>query len=225
MNNGWIKLHRTICEWEWIDDHPVVILWLHCLILANHEERTWRGNVVKPGQFISSIQQLSMKSKLTNKQVRLAILKLKRTGEMASQSTSDFTLFTLNSWEKYQSTETEGKQEGEQKASEGQAKGKRRATNKNEKNEENEKKVEFTPPTEEEVEAFINENKYPVSPVKWHSHYTANGWVVGKRQTPMLDWKAAVRTWLPDGWKKPKVQANPTTRTTLVPLPQIEGVF
>jgi hypothetical protein len=32
-----------------------------------------------------------------------------------------------------------------------------------------------------------------VDPVKFHAHYTANGWKVGKN--PMKNWKAAVVTW------------------------------
>jgi len=119
----------------------MVIFWIHCILLANHERREWRGNVILPGQFISSIANLSAKTKLSPKQVRGCISKLKTTGEMASQSTNEFTLFTLNSWEKYQVEETEGKPTGKRRANEGQAEGKRRATNKNDKNEKNEEEV------------------------------------------------------------------------------------
>lgn len=78
----------------------------------------------------------------------------------------------------------------------------------------------FVPPTEEQVAQYIKENGYPVSASKFISHYESNGWLVGKNK--MKNWKSAVRTWLPDGWKKPQVEQ---TKITLVPLPQIEGVF
>lgn len=48
-------------------------------------------------------------------------------------------------------------------------------------------------PTIEEVIAYCEERQNSVDPVKWHDHYTSNGWKVGKN--PMKDWKAAVRTW------------------------------
>lgn len=134
---GWIRLYRSLSEWEWIDDHPTLILWIHCLLMANHAETQWRGHAILPGQFVSSIAKLSDKTSLTNKQVRCAINRLKRTGEMASQSTNEFTLFTINSWKKYQPEKQEGKPEGEQRASGGQAEGKQRATNNNEKKEKN----------------------------------------------------------------------------------------
>lgn len=51
----------------------------------------------------------------------------------------------------------------------------------------------FKPPALEEVAAYCAERGNGVDPVKWHSHYSANGWKVGKN--PMKDWQAAVRTW------------------------------
>jgi hypothetical protein len=51
----------------------------------------------------------------------------------------------------------------------------------------------FKPPTIDEVKAYCTERNNKVDPEKWHDHYTANGWMVGK--TKMRDWKGAVRTW------------------------------
>lgn len=52
-------------------------------------------------------------------------------------------------------------------------------------------------PTVEEVAAYIEERKAlgktGVDAEKWHAHYSANGWMVGRNK--MKDWKAAVRTW------------------------------
>lgn len=65
----------------------------------------------------------------------------------------------------------------------------------------------ITKPTIEEVKNYINEKRYPVNAEKWYAHYESNGWKVGKNQ--MKDWKAAVRTWLPDDWKiKPRAKHN-----------------
>jgi len=56
------------------------------------------------------------------------------------------------------------------------------------------------PPTKDDVENYIKENEYPINANKWYNHYQAKGWLVGK--TKMKDWKAAVRTWLPDKKKE-----------------------
>ena len=51
----------------------------------------------------------------------------------------------------------------------------------------------FTPPTLDEVIEYCKARDNRVDPIKYHAHYTANGWRVGKN--PMKNWKAAVVTW------------------------------
>lgn len=51
----------------------------------------------------------------------------------------------------------------------------------------------FTPPTVEEVQAYISENNYIIDSQKFIDYYQSNGWIVGK--TKMKDWKATVRGW------------------------------
>lgn len=51
----------------------------------------------------------------------------------------------------------------------------------------------FTPPSREDVQAYITEKGYHVDAEQFIDFYTAKGWLVGK--TPMKDWRAAVRTW------------------------------
>ena len=51
----------------------------------------------------------------------------------------------------------------------------------------------FTPPTVEEVEAYIRERKSNVNARRFVDFYASKGWMVGKN--PMKDWRAAIRTW------------------------------
>ena len=56
--------------------------------------------------------------------------------------------------------------------------------------------VRFAPPSLEEVIEYCKQRNNNVDPVKFHSHYTANGWKVGRGGLPMRNWKAAVvSTW------------------------------
>lgn len=57
------------------------------------------------------------------------------------------------------------------------------------------RKKKFEPPTFEEVKAYCEERKNGIDPQHFLDSNTAKGWVVGKNKTPMVDWKAAVRTW------------------------------
>lgn len=56
------------------------------------------------------------------------------------------------------------------------------------------KSKRFVPPTVEEVRLFCIEKGYHIDAESFVDFYTAKGWKVGKN--PMVDWKAAVRTWV-----------------------------
>lgn len=51
----------------------------------------------------------------------------------------------------------------------------------------------FTPPTLDDVSAYIRERGSNVDAQRFLDFYTAKGWMVGKNR--MKDWKATVRTW------------------------------
>lgn len=54
MEQGWIKLHRTLLKWEWYHDSKMVHLLVHLILKANHEDKRWRGIVIKRGQLATS---------------------------------------------------------------------------------------------------------------------------------------------------------------------------
>ncbi len=56
---------------------------------------------MKPWDFITSIEHLSLETWLTRQQVRTAIQKLKMTWEITHYSTNEYTTLTLNNWESY----------------------------------------------------------------------------------------------------------------------------
>lgn len=55
-------------------------------------------------------------------------------------------------------------------------------------------RVRFTPPTVEEVEAYIQERKSNVNAQHFVDYYAARGWIY-KTGQKMKDWRAAIRTW------------------------------
>lgn len=56
------------------------------------------------------------------------------------------------------------------------------------------KKKRFKKPTVEEVRQYCAERGNTIDPEYFHAWYAARGWCYGKG-FPMVDWKAAVRTW------------------------------
>lgn len=128
---SYIKIDRSILEWEWYTDINTKVLFLHMILKANWKDGNFRGTTVPRGSFVSSIKTLADESCLTEKQVRTAIEHLKMTGEVASKSTNKYTVFTVKNYDKYQSI---GEQEGKQEANIGRAEGRQRATIETRKN-------------------------------------------------------------------------------------------
>lgn len=184
--DGYIKLHRAMLNWEWYDDINVKVLFLHCLLRVNHEDNKYSGILIKKGSFMTSYEKLSIETGLTYKQVRVALSKLKRTGEVAHEGQSQYSIITVNNWDKYQ---IEGQAEG-------QTEGRRRATNKKDKNNiinNNIREQNFIKPTIDEIKNYCIERNNSINAQSFYDYYESIGWKRGK--TKMKDWKAAIRTW------------------------------
>jgi hypothetical protein len=134
--SGWIKLHRQLTDWEWYSDVNTSRLFIHLLLVANHKDGKWRGIEIKRGQRLTSLSKLADETNLSVKNIRTAIKRLKSTNEVASLSNAQHTVFTVVNYDSYQG-------EASQVASEGQAKGKQVATNKNDNNKDNKESVDY----------------------------------------------------------------------------------
>ncbi len=99
---GYIKLHRKLLNWEWIENPNVLSIFVICLLKANHKANTWQGIEVPAGSLITSYEKLSAISGLSVRQVRTALDKLKMTGELTSKSTSRYSMISIKNWELYQ---------------------------------------------------------------------------------------------------------------------------
>ena len=135
---GWIKLHRSLFNWEWYDDIETFRLFTHCLLRANHKDNNWRGQEVKKGSFITSYSNLANETGLSIKVVRNRLKKLEKSGELGTQTSNKNTLITVSKYEFFQQEETT---KGTQRARKGHAMGTQRATNKNDNNDNNEKNL------------------------------------------------------------------------------------
>lgn len=144
--NGYIKLFRTIEKWEWYTDVNTKTLFIHCLIKANHKDAKWRGIFIPTGSFISSYAKLAKETGLSVRSVRTSLNKLKTTGELTHQTTSDYSMINLVNWALYQSDDEDTDTVNDTPldklpTNERQATDKLPTTNKNEKKKKNEKNI------------------------------------------------------------------------------------
>lgn len=90
--NGWVKIHRKMLEWEWIDDPYTVTLWLRLLLTADRQ-----------GQLHTSIRQLSDSLGWSRHTVQRILRNLEKSGEIEVESTAAGSIIKVLKFNNYQS--------------------------------------------------------------------------------------------------------------------------
>ena len=111
---GFIYLHRTLLNWEWVDDPVILKVFIFCLLKANHKENKWQGIVVERGSFITSIGKFSKELNISEMQLRNCIKKLKKSECITSKTTNKYTYISICNYDTYQTYEKDKEQANEQ---------------------------------------------------------------------------------------------------------------
>lgn len=106
INGNFIKVNRSILNWEWYDDLNTFKLFLHLLLTVNWKDGKWRGEVIQRGQRVVSLDKLSEETKLTKMQIRNSIKKLILTQEITQSKMLKTSMFTIVNYDKYQTDNT-----------------------------------------------------------------------------------------------------------------------
>ena len=143
---GFIYLHRTLLNWEWVDDPVILKVFIFCLLKANHKENKWQGIVVERGSFITSIGKFSKELNISEMQLRNCIKKLKKSECITSKTTNKYTYISICNYDTYQTYEKDKQQANEQTnnkqiTNKQQTNNKQITTNKNDKNKKNDKNI------------------------------------------------------------------------------------
>jgi len=115
--SGWIKLHKTLKDWQWYDDHNATRLLVHLLVSVNYKDKEWKGQTIKAGTYVTSWENLAKEIGLSVKQTRVAMDKLERSKEVARHATNKWQAVSLIKWDKLQCEDVEkGSQTDKQRA-------------------------------------------------------------------------------------------------------------
>ena len=219
MAGRFIKLYDKILNWEWYHDTNTFRLFIHLLLKANYKDVPFQGQVIKRGQYVTSLTSLAAGTALSIRQVRVSLNKLQMTGEVTSKAYPKYRVITVVKYDDYQSSDkVNDKQMTSNVTSKWQANDKqndkqhgsqmsRKMTtcidnieSKNYRNIENSPPESvgrtakrFCPPSRDEIEIFCLENGLTIDIDRFINYYTANGWMVGRNR--MKDWQATVRNW------------------------------
>jgi hypothetical protein len=219
--SGWIKLHRQLIEHDLWTQEPFTRgqAWVDLLMLANHAKGQLRvrGNLilVERGEVARSEDSLAQRWKWSRNKVRRFIAELseKPIQQIEQQKSPILSKIRIIKYDFYQSN---GSSETTDDTTERQQKD----TNKKNKEENEEKKGKetkkihakaFTPPTWDELRAYMvelaDESGKPKSPMPkyyrykpeelsfFFSYYHGNGWTT-KDGKPIASWKGKLLTWI-----------------------------
>lgn len=152
MAKGWFKVYREMMDKPiWRDSTPeqkVILVTL--LSMANHKgkEWEWKGLPYKaePGQFVTSLESIKQKcgKGISLQNVRTALKRFEKYEFLTNESTKQNRLITIVNWGFYQGSETDLTNEltdGSQSAN------RQLTTNKNVKNDKNDKNIYITSTT------------------------------------------------------------------------------
>lgn len=190
---GYINLYRSIMDWGWYQDVKTCRLFIHLLLTVNYAPGEWQGVHIEVGQRVTSLSKLSQETSLSIKEIRTALRHLQETGEVACESTSQYTVITVKNYYDFQSgarkkahlraseATNDGHSEGKGGANEGQQ------YNKNNKN--NKKKnigaVVVSPVTGEPLPAFgqgaksiVYAGQQHFYPEEWETEAEKMGWTI-----------------------------------------------
>ena len=208
---GHIKLYRQMIDWEWFTDPKTAHFWVYLLLRANWRDGRFKGMEIKRGQLLMSLQDMAKETGLSVQNVRTAINRLKSTRQLTCQPTRYGMLISIVKYDNFQILEDDtnkpintpsnkeltrnqqGTNTGLTTNEEYKEVNKERREELKDYRKETPKATRFTPPTLEEVQAYITENNFIVDAQKFIDYYQSNGWIVGKAK--MKDWKATIRGW------------------------------
>lgn len=98
----WIKLHRSLTEWEWFNKSEMVHIFIYLLLKANYEDKPWQGKKIKRGQVIITRKAMSLELGISEQQIRTCLARLVESKEIKIKATNKYTLITICKYDSYQ---------------------------------------------------------------------------------------------------------------------------
>ena len=198
LESGYIKLYRSLLNWEWYDDINTKTVFLHLLLTVSIAESQWHGITVPRGSRVSSYSVLAKETRLTERQVRTAISHLEMTGELTRYKHPKFTVFAINNYDKYQlmTDKTTEQRQGDDRETTGWRQQYKKIEEDKEDNHLSILDAESKnfPPTLEEIRLFAEQEGIHIDVQKFYDYYTERDWKT-KNGNFIRNWKKTLQYW------------------------------
>ncbi len=102
-NKGsWVKLYHKLQDWEWFREPNMLVVFVHLLLKASYKPFKYKGAVYGRGVVITSREELSKETGLSERTIRTCLSRMKVTFEISLKTTKQGSVITLNNYERYQ---------------------------------------------------------------------------------------------------------------------------
>lgn len=112
-SDGFIKIFRSLLDWEWIDSPSMLTVFIHCLLMANWRDGRYHGQTIERGSFVTSYDHLAKQTGLSRSTVYRCIQKLEKTGEIETQVKQSYTIIKVRNYALFQQSDETGWNENE----------------------------------------------------------------------------------------------------------------
>ena len=103
MKQGFIKIDRQILEWRYHDCYYAFTIWMHILLLANWTDGYFKGNPIKRGELVTSINNLMLVTGIKSDNTIRKWLKVFESQDMITlKSTNKYTHINIVNYDKFQ---------------------------------------------------------------------------------------------------------------------------
>lgn len=102
LENGYIKLYRSLTSWEWYDEPNTLRVFLHLLLTVNYENRKHKGKVIKKGSRLVTSDDLEKELNLTTQNIRTALKNLQKSENLTVLKCGRSRIIAINNYDKFQ---------------------------------------------------------------------------------------------------------------------------
>lgn len=98
----WVKLYRSILDWEWFKDGNMLKLMIYLILNANVQDGKHEGEIVRRGQMVTTRKEICSATGLSEQNAKTCLKRLLLSGEILLKSTNKFSLITVCKYDTYQ---------------------------------------------------------------------------------------------------------------------------
>lgn len=201
MNNGYLKLCRSLLYHRYFQDAEKLRFWIWCLLKASHtKHKVIVGNItlqLEVGQFVTGRKKACKELCISEQHFR-TLLKFfsEREQKLTIISTKQYTIIKINKYEGYNISENIINQQSNQQLTNDQPTTNQQLTTyNNDNNDNNDNRVlKFVPPSLEDITKYIRENNYTVDPNAFLKYFTESNWIDSNGRK-VKNWKQKIITW------------------------------